>query len=313
MTQAGPKSLSSSRLGRFPASVQPYVELSRLHYFMGPNLLFWPCAWGLTLAAVQVKMPLLSLLSYTFICYLTSGLLLHSIGATWNDICDRDLDRLVARTKNRPLASGRVSVTQALLFLFPQVLLMLLLLCALNPSARNLGIFGLFFWVSLYPFMKRITHWPQAWLSIACSWSVFVVHASVTGFAWGNTSVGLFIGCFCWCMHYDTIYGMMDRQDDKRVGIYSTALLFGEYARPVLALFAAGFVFALSIVGRILNAQQEFYYLSIVPCAFHLAWQLFKVDFTDEKSCLSMFQSNATQLGYVVYLGFIVIYYNASN
>ncbi|GJJ14341.1 hypothetical protein Clacol_008605 [Clathrus columnatus] len=270
-------------------------------------------AWGVMLAAIDKQIPFITVLKATFAYHIFGGYVLHSAGSIWNDIIDKDLDALVERTKNRPLPSGRISVSATLLFLFPQVVLMAAMMYFYtNKVAFTLGMIGLFFWVPLYPFMKRITYWPQAWLGIAGNWGLLVAYASLTGEINFNTAGVLFVGTWCWCMHYDTIYGMMDKKDDARVGIKSTALLFGSSARPILAAFALGFLAALYLCGLNLGASNIYYSLAVGGSALHLTWQLVTVDFDSNPSCFKMFTSNAKQLAYFVYFGLVSVYLSKS-
>lgn len=299
----------STILDYFPSSVAPFVELTRVHYFFGPNPITWSCIWGLMLAGIEKKIPVIPLLKASMAYFFFGGYVLNSAGSIWNDIVDKDLDSQVERTKNRPLPSGRVSVSGALWFLLPQVLSMVAaLFFYANSFAFKLGSFGLFFWVPLYPFMKRITYWPQVWLGITLNWGLLVAYASLTEDINYYTAGVLFVGACSWCIYYDTIYAMMDLKDDIRVGIKSTAVLFGSSAHPILTGFALGFVASLYVCGLNLDASVPYYISAVGAPLLYFSWQLFTVDFESNASCLKMFKGNSSQLGYLVYFGLVSQY-----
>ncbi|KAF9002056.1 UbiA prenyltransferase family [Cyathus striatus] len=291
-----------------PPSAIPYIELARLSYFLGPNVVVWPSVWAATFVATQMQLDLLNYIKLITVVHLIAGLLLHSIGSTWNDIVDRELDSQVDRTKYRPLPSGRVTLTQAFYFLLPQVIIMAAVLVRTSFIAFSLGIFSLLFLVPLYPFMKRLTYWPQAWLGFTFSWNIFVVSAMLVNDIQFGLFFPMFIGSICWCIHYDTIYGMMDIEDDKRIGIKSTAILFGNYARPVLTIFSAVFVLSLWFMGKVISASTGYYMISVFLTSVHLLWQLVVVDFDNITSCSKIFFSNSNTVGYLVWFGLLLEY-----
>ncbi|KAI0247027.1 4-hydroxybenzoate polyprenyl transferase [Lactifluus subvellereus] len=285
-----------------------WVELSRIHKFAGSMLMFWPFAWGMTLAARPLSLPLQE---YAF--HLAHGLvgatLLHgtSAGCVWNDILDRDFDKQVARTKRRPIADGRVSVPGALVFLAIHLVVLVGLLWPCNALAWNLGLVTVFPLAGIYPLMKRVTYWPQAWLGVAMNtialvaWSA--LHADVA-----PASVALFVGCWSWTLYYDTIYALQDKRDDVQAGVKSTAILFGEYVKAILALFAGLLVACLTTAG-VLNGQGVPYFaLTVGGTASYLIVQLLKLDVDDPKSCFKAFESNGFTLGGIVWGGLFVDY-----
>ncbi|KAI0247023.1 UbiA prenyltransferase family, partial [Lactifluus subvellereus] len=287
------------------------VELSRVHKFAGSMLMFWPFAWGMTMAARPLS---LSLQTYAF--NLTHGLvgaaLLHSMsaGCVWNDILDREFDRQVGRTKRRPIADGRVSVPGALLFLAIHYVMLVTLLWPCNTLAWNLGLVTIFPLGGIYPLMKRVTYWPQAWLGVAMNtialvaWSA--LHADVA-----PASVALFLGCWSFTIRpsfFYTIYALQDKRDDVQAGVKSTAILFGEYVKTILALFAGLLVACLAAAG-VLNGQGVPYFaLTVGGTASYLIVQLLKLDVDDPKSCFKAFESNGFTLGGIVWGGLFVDY-----
>ncbi|KZS92133.1 UbiA prenyltransferase [Sistotremastrum niveocremeum HHB9708] len=287
--------------------VVPYIKLARLHILAGPSLVWWPCAWALTLVAISTGMPtiiLIKMLSLFFIGSFT----LHSAECVWNDICDVDFDRKVERTKNRPLAAGQISLQAAGLFLLPQVCLCLGLLLLTSAETIYVGLFGLFFLDTLYPLMKRVTYWPQAWLGIAINWGIPVAGLAATDRPDWRMLGALLVGAWCWTLHYDTCYAFQDKKDDVDAGVKSTALLFGQWGRPFLLFFSVGFITSLWSATRLANMGMLGTFLSIGGAAFHLLWQLLTIDPENPMSCGSVFKSNGEQLGWIVWSGMLLDY-----
>ena len=212
-------------------------------------------------------------------------------GCTWNDIVDRDLDRLVERTRSRPIPSGQVTVAEAAAFVpaagagraFEQVLLQF------NRFAIGAGFASLAV-VAVYPFMKRFTYWPQIVLGFAFSWGALMGWAAVFG-RLDLPAYLLYTGAISWVIGYDTIYAHQDREDDALIGIKSTALLFGPRTRPLLALFYAAAVVLLALAGWTAGAGVMFA-LGLVVFAGHLVWQVITLDIDDSALCLAVFKSN---------------------
>src|SRR5215831_4999736 len=219
-----------------PAWARPYLRLARLDRPIGSWLLLIPCWWSSGLAAIAAheRGPRLTHLVLFFI----GAFAMRGAGCTWNDIVDRDLDRRVERTRSRPIPSGQVSVAQAAVFLVAQALVGLFVLLQFNVFAIATGIASLAI-VAAYPFMKRITYWPQIVLGLAFSWGALMGWAA----AFGRLNLPAFVlyaGSIAWVISYDTIYAHQDREDDLMIGIKSTALLFGANTQPILAVFYAG-------------------------------------------------------------------------
>lgn len=268
--------------------------------------MFWPCAWALTMAAKAVGLPPMKLLQQ-FAPYFLGSTLLHSAACVINDICDIDFDRQVERTKNRPLACGAASVSEAVVFLVVLLLPCVYMLTWTNHTAFQVGLIGLFPLHALYPLMKRWTYWPQAWLGLAMNVGFPVAWVAVTGsIDWKFITV-FWGGLVCWTIVYDTIYGCQDIKDDVKAGVKSTALLFGRNIRPILSLFAAAFI-ALLFYSGILNGQGPAYYLlTVLGAAINLAWQLSTVDFDDPADCWDKF-STTGPLGFLMWSGMFIDY-----
>ncbi|KAH9980819.1 4-hydroxybenzoate polyprenyl transferase [Lactifluus volemus] len=282
---------------RFAEYIKFKVELSRAHRFAGSMLIFWPFAWGMTMAARPLSLSL-----ETYALNLAYGLfgsaLLHSksAGCVWNDILDRGFDRQVERTKRRPIADGRVSVPGAVVFLWMQLAILVALLWPTNPLAWNLGLITVFPLAGLYPLMKRLTYWPQAWLGVAMN-SIALVAWSALHSKLSHASGALMVGCWSWTLYYDTIYALQDKRDDLKAGVKSTAILFGDHVKTILAFFAVLLLVALTAAG-VLNGQGMPYF----------AVTLRNLDVDDTKSCFHMFEANAWTLGEIVWAGLFADY-----
>ncbi|KAJ7643121.1 UbiA prenyltransferase family-domain-containing protein, partial [Mycena polygramma] len=304
--------LLAGKNGRDPALAKAswynYFELTRLHKFpLGNILVFWPSAWGLAMAAYSVQLPLQSLVLQT-VMFAIGSTLLHSAACILNDICDRDFDRKVERTKNRPLATGVISVRNAVVWLLLFVFASIAVLATANRTAFLCGLLGIFPLHALYPLMKRWTWWPQAWLGLAMNWGLPVAWISVTGSLDLQVVGVFFLGTICWTIVYDTIYGCQDIRDDREAGVKSTSLLFGSWVRPILCAFAAVFVACMTYAG-ILNHQGIYFFaISVGGATLFFAWQFctWKVDSVED--CGAKFEANGN-MGVIIWTGILLDYY----
>jgi len=283
-----------------PAWLRPYLRLARLDRPIGSWLLLLPCWWSSALAAVaaHARAPSLTHLVLFFI----GAFAMRGAGCTWNDIVDRDLDASVERTRSRPIPSGQVSIIQAALFLVLQALIGLAVLITFNGFAILLGIVSLAI-VAVYPFMKRITYWPQIVLGLAFSWGALMGWAA----AFGNLAAPallLYAGSISWVIGYDTIYAHQDREDDALIGIKSTALLFGPRTKPMLVLFYAVAVILIGAAGYLANAGWPFA-LGLAAFAAHLGWQVVRLDTADPDNCLAVFKSDR-DAGLILFAGLLL-------
>jgi 4-hydroxybenzoate polyprenyltransferase len=214
---------------------------------------------------------------------------MRGAGCTWNDLVDRDIDGRVERTRLRPIPSGQVSVAAAVAFLVAQALVGLLVLIQFNRFAIAVGIASLAV-VAVYPFMKRITYWPQIFLGLAFSWGALMGWAAARGtLEW--PALLLYAGSIAWVIHYDTIYAHQDREDDALVGLKSTAILFADRTKLALAIFSTAAVILIGIAGYGAKAGVIFA-IGLITFASHLVWQIARLDTADTDSCLRMFRSN---------------------
>jgi len=273
--------------GRAPAWARPYLRLARFDRPIGAWLLLLPCWWSAGLAAIAASAALPNL--WHVALFFVGAFVMRGAGCTWNDIVDRNLDGRVERTRSRPIPSGQVSVLQAAMFLVAQALVGLAVLLQFNAFAIMTGIASLGI-VAIYPFMKRITYWPQIVLGLAFSWGALMGWAAWFGRldlpAWL-----LYAGSIAWVIGYDTIYAHQDREDDALIGIKSTALLFGPRTKPMLALFYGAAVILIAGACYAAGAGVAMA-LGLLAFAAHLAWQIARLDTSDPDLCLVVFKSN---------------------
>lgn len=267
-----------------PASWQPYARLMRLDRPVGIWLLLWPSLWALALLAPKDIATL-----WVVAAFALGAILMRGAGCVVNDILDRDFDRQVERTKSRPLASGAISVRQALLVLSVLLGLSLLILLSFNWTAIITGAASLVM-VGLYPLMKRITWWPQAFLGLTFNWGVLLASAAVLG-AFPPASWLLYAAGFFWTLGYDTIYAHADKQDDALIGVKSTARRLGDKS----PLFVAGCYVAMLlclIVALLLQQVSLTGVMGLMLVAGHLLWQLKGWRMDDPADCIARFKSN---------------------
>ena len=275
---------------RVPPHVQPYLRLMRLDRPIGTWLLYWPCVFGLMLGATAADRPFTSLRDWWLIVLFGIGsIVMRGAGCTYNDIVDRDIDAKVARTRGRPIPSGAVTVQHAWLFVAGQCLVGLLILLQLNLFSIILGAASLLL-VALYPFMKRITWWPQAWLGLTFNWGALLGFAAQPGRI-DLADVMLYAGLFFWTLGYDTIYAHQDKEDDALIGVKSTALLLGDRSKEwILGFYAVAFTLVLAS-GFIDHAGWPFAFV-MLAAGGHFLWQVRALNIADPEGCLKLFRSN---------------------
>jgi len=283
-----------------PAWSRPYLRLARLDRPIGSWLLLLPCWWSAALAAVaaQARGPSLAHLVLFFI----GAFAMRGAGCTYNDIVDRDLDASVERTRSRPIPSGQVTVFKATVFLVAQALVGFAVLITFNTFTVWLGIASLVI-VTVYPFMKRITYWPQIVLGLAFSWGALMGWAAAFG-RLDAPALLLYAGSICWVIGYDTIYAHQDREDDALIGIKSTALLFGARTKPMLVLFYGLAVVLIGTAGFLAGGRLWFS-LGLLAFALHLGWQIARLDIADPDNCLKVFKSDR-DAGLILFAGLLL-------
>lgn len=281
--RATPDALPTTWVERLPARWRPFARLARFDRPIGTWLLFWPCAWSVALAGGLPRDV------YLLLLFGLGALVMRSAGCVYNDIVDRDLDAQVARTRDRPLASGRVTLLSAWKWLFALCFAGFFVLIQLHPVAQAVAL-GSLLLVAGYPFMKRITWWPQAWLGLTFNWGALVGWAAVRGsLDW--PALLLYIAGLFWTLGYDTVYALQDIEDDALVGIRSSARRLGSQVRRGVAAF---YIIAVAALGAALWRASEtaVALLALVPVVAHFAWQIKALRPDDEKRSLKLFRAN---------------------
>ncbi len=278
-----------------PAALRPYIRLARLDRPIGTWLLLFPGWWSVALAAE--RWPDWRLMTLFGI----GAVAMRGAGCTLNDLVDRDIDAQVARTRLRPLPSGAVTPVQAILFMILQLAVGAAILFSFNGLAIVVGLAVLAL-VATYPFMKRITYWPQLFLGLNFNWGALLGWAAVKG-ALGWAPMLLYLGGIAWTLGYDTIYAHQDKEDDVRIGVKSSALALGSRTRPWLFIFygAAALLWAAS--GAAAGIVWPFY-LGLALAAAAMAWQAARVDTEDPEDCLAKFRGNRW-VGWLLLLGIV--------
>jgi 4-hydroxybenzoate polyprenyltransferase len=283
-------------IGALPPPLRPYASLMRVDRPIGTWLLYWPCAWSVALAGVGRRWDLLLWLGL-------GAFAARSAGCVYNDIVDSDLDRQVERTRRRPLASGRASLTGAWLLIGMLVAVALIVLLQLERTAQLLSLASIAP-VAAYPFMKRITWWPQAWLGLVFSWGALVGWPAVTG-SFELPALLLWFGSIAWVIGYDTLYAIQDMEDDALVGVKSSARRLGTKTPLGVGIF---YLIALGLWGAALWSVRPDWLalLALAPAALHLGNQSLRADPTDGELALRLFRSNRT-CGLLVFLAMLVV------
>jgi 4-hydroxybenzoate polyprenyltransferase len=295
-TNIVPDSERRGFIGALPRRVRPYASLMRLDRPIGTWLLYWPCAWSVALAGVSGRWTL-------FLWLALGAFTMRSAGCVYNDIVDGDIDRQIERTRLRPLASGRVAprsawtVTAILCLIGLVVLLQLKWAAALIATASIVP-------VAAYPFMKRITWWPQAWLGLVFSWGALVGWPAVTG-SFALAPLLLWFGSIAWVVGYDTLYAIQDKEDDDLVGVKSSARRLGDKAPLGIGIFYA--IALLLWSAAVWQVRPDWVALAaLVPAALHLGSQALRADPADGELALQLFRSNRT-CGLLVFLAMLVV------
>ena len=291
-----------------PHSLWPYAQLARWDRPIGWKLLMWPCFWSLILA-MDAKgfsselhpYPVALAIWYLFLFFI-GAIAMRGAGCTWNDLVDQKIDNKVERTRSRPLPSGQVSRLQAKIFMGLQCLVGLIVLVEFNLFSIILGISSLVV-VAIYPFMKRVTDWPQFFLGLAFNWGALMGWATIYG-GLDFAPLSLYFGSVLWTIGYDTIYAHQDKEDDAIVGVHSTARLFGEKTKSALGFLYSGFL-VLSLIAFLLAGVPAFAYLGLLLAAIHMFYQIITIDIDNNSECLRLFKSNST-VGCLIFFGLVL-------
>jgi len=284
-------------IAHLPQRARDLIQLARFDRPIGLWLLYWPGAWAIALSGNAIaRWDLL-------LWFLLGATAMRGAGCVFNDIVDRDLDRKVARTRERPVASGRVSLALAWAWLIALCLIGLVVLVQLNPTAVLVALASLAP-VAAYPFMKRITWWPQAWLGIVFSWACLVGWPAAAGRI-EPTMAWLYAGSICWVIGYDTIYALQDMEDDALAGVKSSARALGEHARGGIGFFYAVALILWSVaIWRV--RPEALALVALLPVACHFLWQVAGLKREDAKDALMRFRSNRFA-GLLMFLACLVV------
>ena len=278
-----------------------FIAITRLDKPIGYMLLFWPCLWGLTIA-YNFENNLNKYFFYLVLFFLGS-LFMRSAGCIVNDIFDRDFDKKVERTKNRPLASGKISIFLASIFALVLCLLALIVLINFNFLTIILAIASMPFAFS-YPLMKRFTYWPQLFLGITFNYGLLLawisIHESIS-----LAPILLYLGAIFWTLGYDTIYGYQDIKDDEIIGVKSTSIKFKDNPKKILYLFYIMTFLSLVGLGYLMEFSYIYFIFLVVPLLHFFVYQLGRLDIKSSSSCLKLFKSN-NFLGLIIFLNLLI-------
>jgi 4-hydroxybenzoate polyprenyltransferase len=288
-----------------PPTLWPYAQLARWDRPIGWQLLMWPCFWSVTLAANAKAASgqwVGAIVIYHLVLYFIGSIAMRGAGCTYNDLVDHKIDMEVARTRSRPLPSGRVSRRQTKIFIALQALVGLLVLLQFNLFTAVLGVLSLGI-VALYPFAKRFTDWPQFFLGLAFSWGALMGWAGVYG-SLSLAAVALYIASILWTIGYDTIYAHQDKEDDELIGVRSTARLFGDNTRLwLVGLYGAALV--LMFIAFALADAGSLSYIGLLVAGGIFAYQIKKLNINDPEQCLVLFRLNG-KVGAIIFVGLFV-------
>ena len=282
-------------------NIKLFIELTRLDRPIGYMLLFWPCLWGLTIA-YNFDSDLEKFYFYSLL-FLLGSMLMRSAGCIVNDIVDKNFDKKVERTKNRPIASGKVSVKSAIIYSFVLCGLAFLVLINFNKFTILMALLSMPL-AFTYPLMKRFTYWPQLFLGITFNYGLVLAWISI------NNNIDLipiifYFGAIFWTLGYDTIYGYQDIKDDEIIGVKSTSIKFKNNPKKFISLCYIFFFLSLILVGFLMNFKISFY-ISLIITFFHLGfYQIKNLDVSNPNMCLIKFKSN-NLLGFIVFINILI-------
>lgn len=292
--------VKGSWVDRLPESIRPYGQLMRLDRPIGWWLLLLPCWWGLVLAQIAVGGGLPNF-KYAGL-FFAGAVIMRGAGCTLNDIVDRKIDLAVERTRNRPIPSGQVSVPAALVFLAAQLLIGLVIVLQFNWLTVQTAIASLAI-VAIYPFMKRITYFPQVVLGFAFNWGALLGWTAIhNSFSWA--AVALYVGGISWTLAYDTIYAHQDKEDDVMIGVKSTALKFGSATPQWLIFFFAAALVLIDLSLWLVSAPLPAH-VGVAGAALHATWQVIRFNGSDAALCLKLFRANRF-FGLIILAGFLI-------
>ena len=282
-------------------NVKLFTQLTRLDKPIGFMLLFWPCIWGLTIA-YNFNSSLINFFVYG-ILFLLGSILMRSAGCIVNDIADKNFDKKVERTKNRPLASGKVSTRIAIFYVFILCGLAFLVLINFNNFTILMALISMPL-AFTYPLMKRFTYWPQLFLGITFNYGLILAWIALKNDI-SLVPIIFYIGAIFWTLGYDTIYGYQDIKDDEIIGVKSTSIKFKDNPKKFIFICYFVFLFSLILIGFLMNFKIFYYLFLAVPFLHLFIFQLKKLEVNEPNNCLNKFKSN-NYLGLIVFINILL-------
>ena len=283
------------------SKINLFIEITRLKRPIGFMLLFWPCLWGLTLV-YNFNSNLLNYFFYSTL-FLSGAILMRSAGCIINDIADKNFDQKVERTKNRPIASGKISIKLGSTYAFILCGIAFLVLINFNKLTILMALISMPL-AFAYPLMKRITYWPQLFLGITFNYGLVLAWISISGEI-SIIPIIFYLGAIFWTLGYDTIYGFQDIKDDEIIGVKSTSIKFKNDPKKFLFISYCIFICSLLLVGKLMNFKVYYFLFMIVPILHLLIFQVKKLNTNLTMDCLAKFKSN-NLLGLIIFINILV-------
>ena len=282
-------------------NIKLIIELTRLNKPIGFMLLFWPCLWGLTLS-YDFDLTLDVFIFYGLL-FISGSVLMRSVGCIVNDICDNNFDKLVARTKNRPIASGKISIRLAIIYAAALCIIAFLVLINFNKFTILMALISMPF-VLTYPLMKRFTHWPQLFLGITFNYGLVLAWISIINEI-SLIPIIFYLGAIFWTLGYDTIYGYQDIKDDEIIGVKSTSIKFKNNPKKFILICYLTFIVSLIIIGLLMKFNLFYFLFLIIPIFQLIFFQIYKLNVNEPLNCLAKFKSN-NFLGLIIFVNLLI-------
>ncbi len=281
--------------------IKLFIELTRLKKPIGFMLLFWPCIWGLTIV-YDFNSKLTNYFFYAFL-FLAGSILMRSAGCIVNDIVDKNYDKKVERTKNRPIASGKISINFAALYAIILCIIAFLVLINFNQLTILMALLSMPL-AFLYPLMKRITYWPQLFLGVTFNYGLILAWISISNEI-SNIPIIFYLGAIFWTLGYDTIYGFQDIKDDEIIGVKSTSIKFKNNPKKFLFICYLIFILALILVGYFMKFKIFYFMFLSIPILQLIVFQILKLNTKNTNDCLNKFKSN-NFLGLIIFCNILI-------
>jgi 4-hydroxybenzoate polyprenyl transferase len=282
-------------------NIKLIIELTRLNKPIGFMLLFWPCLWGLTLS-YDFDLTLDVFIFYGLL-FISGSVLMRSAGCIVNDICDKNFDKLVERTKNRPIASGKISIRLAIIYAAILCIIAFLVLINFNKFTILMALISMPF-AFTYPLMKRFMHWPQLFLGITFNYGLVLAWISIKNDI-SLIPIMFYLGAIFWTLGYDTIYGYQDIKDDEIIGVKSTSIKFKNNPKKFILICYLTFIAALILIGVLMKFNLFYFLFLIIPILQLIFSQIYKLNVNDPLNCLAKFKSN-NFLGLIIFVNLLI-------